>query len=74
MLRKDQPPVYDPKALAGPVTLEIRGVKPSAAMLYSPDNAEPLALQVAAHSDAWRIRVEADQIRRYGAIRLELGG
>lgn len=73
VLRKDQPPVYDPKAFPGPVTLEIRGVKLTSATLYSPDNAEPISLPIAVGNDASRIHVEPDQVRRYGAIKIELG-
>jgi len=71
-LRKDTPPAFSPAAFPGPVTLEIRVAKPTAATLYSPDTAEPVVLPIIAEGDACRIRVEPDQLRRYGAIKIEI--
>lgn len=70
---KDRRINYSPTSLPGPVTLEIQTKDVKSATLLSPDNAEPLLLKVSQADGVWRVRVGADQIRRYGVIRIETG-
>lgn len=63
---------YNPESLPGPVSLILRDVQPKSAMLYSPDNTDPIPLSVVPEKDTWKIRIESNQIRRYGAIRIDL--
>ncbi len=71
-LRRYSGPPYNPTSLPGAVTLECRVATPSAATLHSPDNADPVDLPIVADGDAWRIRIQPDQLRRYGVIKIEL--
>ncbi len=72
LLRRKSAPPYNPQSFPGPVTLEFRANTPKSATLYSPDNTNPTTLPITANGDAWQITIQPNQIRRYGAIKIDI--
>lgn len=65
---------FQSDALPSSVTIELGINRPQSATLFSPDNPEPIQVPIEPVDDPdgpWEVYVKANQIKRYGVIRID---